>query len=158
MERLPPRLTQEAVQDMVDQFKARYPGELLNQDSMPGTAYSASSTIASNQGRRSVGSPGSFAHLPSSAKTTWRREQQSPCTEAQIIACAFSTRHPKYPGSTRALLLHGWNASKLCFRNAWALCGAAHLHNLEALDETAREHCLSQPDAQLGLRSPTTAN
>ena len=42
------------------------------------------------------------------------------------------------------------------FRNAWALCGAAHLQNLKALDKKVRELCLQQPDAQLGLRTPTT--
>ena len=35
MEHLPPRPTQEAVQDMIDKFKSNYPGELLDQDSMP---------------------------------------------------------------------------------------------------------------------------
>ena len=40
------------------------------------------------------------------------------------------------------------------FRNAWALCGAAHLHNLKAFDKKVAELCLQHFDQDLGFRSP----
>ena len=35
MENLPPKLSQEAAQELIADFKTNYPGELLDEDTMP---------------------------------------------------------------------------------------------------------------------------
>ena len=42
------------------------------------------------------------------------------------------------------------------FRNALALCQAAHLSNLKAFDKKIADLCLTQPDPNLGLRTVNT--
>ena len=49
------------------------------------------------------------------------------------------------------LLSAGWLARiQTVFRNALALCQAAHLSNLEAFDKKIADLCLTQPDPSLG--------
>ena len=44
------------------------------------------------------------------------------------------------------------------FRNAWALCGAAHLHNLKAFDKKVGELCFSTSTKTLASAAPTCRN
>ena len=156
MEHLPPRLTQEAVQDMVDEFKANYPGELLDQDSMPGIRLLSLVHHSLKPGEKIRWIPCQFRlYLPGNTKSTWRQEQQSPSAQKpQIIASTFFDETPEVPVEHMRLAAAWLERIQTVFRKAWALCGAAHLHNLKALDKKVREHCLQQPEAQLGLRTP----
>ena len=145
MEHLPPRLTQEAVQDMIDKFKANYPGELLDQDSMPSIRLLSLVHHSLKPGEKLRWIPWQF-----------RLSAKPIRAEAQIIASAFFDETPEVPVEHMRLAAAWLERIQTVFRNAWALCGAAHLQNLKALDKKVRELCLQQPDAQLGLRTPTT--
>ena len=72
MEHLPPKLSSETVQDLVAAFKANYPEELLDDDSMPSIRYSAWCSTASSRERSCDGFLGSSASLPSSIPKLWR--------------------------------------------------------------------------------------
>ena len=51
----------------------------------------------------------------------------------------------------------GWlTRIQTVFRNALALCQAAHLSNLKAFDKKIADLCLTQPDPNLGLRTVNT--
>ena len=92
--------------------------------------------------------------LPNNTRSTWRPRQPIRA-EAQIIASAFLnlTKTPEVPVEHMRLAVAWLERIQTVFRNAWALCGAAHLQNLKGLDKKVRELCLQQ----LGLRTPTTA-
>ena len=111
MEHLPPRLTQEAMQDTTDKPKANYPDELLDQDSMPSSRVHHSL----KPGEKIRWIPCNFAYLPSNTRSTWRPTEVP--VEHMRLAAAWHER------------------IQTVFRNAWALCGASHLQNLKALDK-----------------------
>ena len=158
MEHLPPRLTQDIVQDMVDKFKANYPGELLDQDSMPSIRLLSLVHHSLKPGEKIRWIPWQFRLSARQYQEHMEAKTAKPLrTEAQIIASAFFDETPEVPVEHMRLAAAWLDRIQTVFRNAWALCGAAHLHNLKALDKKVKELCLRQPDAQLGLRTPTTA-
>ena len=157
MEHLPPRLTQEAVQDMIDKFKANYPGELLDQDSMPSIRLLSLVHHSLKPGEKLRWIPWQFRLFAKQYQEHMEAKSAKAIrTEAQIIASAFFDETPEVPVEHMRLAAAWLERIQTVFRNAWALCGAAHLQNLKALDKKVRELCLQQPDAQLGLRTPTT--
>ena len=158
MEHLPPRLTQDIVQDMVDKFKANYPGELLDRDSMPSIRLLSLVHHSLKPGEKIRWIPWQFRLSARQYQEHMEAKTAKPLrTEAQIIASAFFDETPEVPVEHMRLAAAWLDRIQTVFRNAWALCGAAHLRNLKALDKKVKELCLHQPDAQLGLRTPTTA-
>ena len=63
VENLPPKLSQEAAQELVADFKTNYPGELLDEDTMPSIRL-----LSLSQGRKSAGFPGNFASAPNNTQ------------------------------------------------------------------------------------------
>ncbi|CAE7290662.1 Parp12 [Symbiodinium sp. CCMP2592] len=76
-------------------------------------------------------------------------------TEAQLLASAIYDDTPEMAVSHLRLSVSWLQRIQTVFRNAWALCGAAHLNNLKAFDKRV-EH-LALPDrADSSLKGPTT--
>ena len=76
-------------------------------------------------------------------------------TEAQLLATALYDDTPEMPVAHLRLAASWLSRIQTVYRNAWALCGAAHLNNLKAFDKRVLD--LALPDlADNSLRGPTT--
>ena len=76
-------------------------------------------------------------------------------TEAQLLASALYDDTPEMPVAHLRLAASWLSRIQTVYRNAWALCGAAHLNNLKAFDKRVLD--LALPDlADNSLRGPTT--
>ena len=74
----------------------------------------------------------------------------------QLLSHAFFDDTPEVSVDSRALSA-GWLVKvQTLFRNAIALCQAAHLSNLKAFDKKVADLCLAAPDPILGLRTVNT--
>ena len=77
-------------------------------------------------------------------------------SEMQLLSHAFFDDTPEVSVDSRALSA-GWLVKvQTIFRNAIALCQAAHLSNLKAFDKKVADLCLAAPDPVLGLRIVNT--
>ena len=56
-------------------------------------------------------------------------------TEAQLLASALYDDTPEMPVAHLRLSASWLSRIQTVYRNAWALCGAAHLNNLKAFDK-----------------------
>ena len=74
--------------------------------------------------------------------------------KAQLLSAALFDDAPELTLQQGAVTAAWFNRAQKPFRNAWALCGAAHFHNLNASDKKVAELCLQHFDQDLGLRSP----
>ena len=98
MEHLPPRLTQDIVQDMVDKFKANYPGELLDQDSLPSIRLLSLVHHSLKPGEKIRWIPWQFRLSARQYQEHMEAKTAKPLrTEAQIIASAFFDETPEVP-------------------------------------------------------------
>ena len=76
-------------------------------------------------------------------------------TEAQLLASALYDDTPEMPVAHLRLAASWLSRIQTVYRNAWALCGAAHLNNLKAFYKRVLD--LALPDlADSSLRGPTT--
>ena len=139
-EHLPPKLTPEAVEAMRDTFVLHYPGVLLDQDTMPSIRLLSIVHHSLKPGQRIQ---------PMEAKATKPLR-----TKAQLLSAALFDDTPEMTLQQGAVAAAWLTRVQKPFRNAWALCGAAHLHNLKAFDKKVAELCLQHFDQDLGLRSP----
>ena len=73
--------------------------------------------------------------------------------ELQLLSQAFFDDTPEMEVSVEHHSLSaGWlTRIQTVFRNALALCQAAHLSNLKAFDKKIADLCLTQPDPNLGI-------
>ena len=157
-EHLPPRLTPESVQQMQDTFRVNYPGELLDQDSMPSIRLLSLVHFSLKPGQRLKWVPWQYRLSARQYQESIEAKSSKPIrTEAQILASAFFDDTPEMPVEHMRLSTAWLERIQQVFRNAWALCGAAHLANLKAFDKRVRELCFASPDPALGLRTPNTA-
>ena len=77
-------------------------------------------------------------------------------SELQLLSQALFDDTPEV-SVERHSLAAGWlTRTQTVFRNALALCQAAHLSNLKAFDKKIADLCLTQPDPNLGLRTVNT--
>ena len=138
----------QALETMRDTFVLNYPGVLLESirllsivhHSLARSAHSLDSLAAPPQPEAVPGSHGS-------------QNTQPLRTEAQLLSAALFDDTPEMAVQQGAVTAAWLNRVQKPFRNAWALCGAAHLHNLKAFDKKVAELCLQHFDQDLGLRS-----
>ena len=155
-EHLPPKLSPEVVQDLVDKFK-NYPGELLGPDSMPSIRL-LSMVYDMTKSKH-------FKWIPWQLRLSARqyqvvmdaRSHKVARTEAQLLTHAFFDETPEVSVEGRALTASWLRRTQQVFRNALALCQAVHLLNAKALDQQIASMCLTQPDPALSLRTVTTS-
>ena len=130
-EHLPPKLTSERVSSLIEAFKSNYPGKLLDADTTP------SSLV--HEGLK----PGqSLKWVPWQYRLSSRQYQErmeaNPSGPLGVAAPepGFFRRHAR--GLCGAPL-----GIQTVFRNALALCQAAHLSNLKAFDKKIANLCLT---------------
>ena len=155
VENLPPKLTQDAVDAMVQRYKTSYPSEVLDGDSMPGIRLLS----VVHQGLKTR-----LAWVPWQHRLSQKQYQEQ--TEArtgrplrsewQIITHALVDDQPEVPVEGRALSPGWFLKMQVIFSNALALCDAAHLKNLKLFDKKVADMCLKQPEKGSGLRTVTT--
>ena len=155
VENLPPKLTTETVDSLVSTFKQNYPGELLDNDSMP--SIRLLSLVHEGLKTRLKWIPWQYRLSQKQyqeileAKTT-----KAVRSEVQLLTAAFMDDQPELSVESRPLSA-GWLMQiQTIFRNALALCNAAHLKSLKDFDKKIADLCLKQPDRTSGLRTVTT--
>ena len=122
MEHLPPRLTQEAVQDMIDKFKANYP----DQDSMPSIRLLSLVHHSLKPGEKLRWIPWQFRLSAKQYQEHMEAKTAKPIrTEAQIIASAFFDETPEVPVEHMRLAAAWLERIQTVFRNAGPLRGGA---------------------------------
>ena len=156
MENLPPKLTTETVDSLVATFKQNYQGELLDSDSMP--SIRLLSLVHEGLKTRLKWIPWQYRLSQKQyqeileAKTT-----KAVRSEVQLLTAVFMDDQPELSVESRPLLSVGWLMPiQTIFRNALALCNAAHLKSLKDFDKKIADLCLKQPDRTCGLRTVTT--
>ena len=77
-------------------------------------------------------------------------------SELQLLSQAFFDDAPEVSVEHHSLSAGWLTRIQTVFRNALALCQAAHLSNLKAFDKKIADLCLTQPDPNLGLRTVNT--
>ena len=146
LEHVPPKLTQERIDELIDQFKKNYPGEILTSDTTP----SVRLLSMVHEGLKTR-----LGWIPWQYRLSAKQYQE--IHEAK--AHAPKSGYWRTPWSTiRNLenkpLSAGWFLRcQTVFRNALALCHAAHLANLKLFDNRVAEYALASP--ALGLRTVT---
>ena len=155
-EHLPPKLTPEAVEVMRDTFVLNYPGVLLDQDTMPSIRLLSIVHHSLKPGQRDP--LDSLAAAPQPKAVSGSHGGQSHQAEAQLLSAALFDDTPEMTLQQGAVTAAWLTRVQKPFRNAWALCGAAHLHNLKAFNKKVAELCRQHFDQDLGLRSPNMQN
>ena len=156
-EHLPPKLTPEVAQDLLDKFQKNYPGELLGPDSMPSIRL-LSMVYEMTKSKH-------FKWIPWQLRLTARQYQEAvearfhkaARAETQLLAHAFFDATPEINVEGRALTASWLRRIQQVFRNALALCQAVHLLNAKALDQQIANMCLIQPDPALSHRTVATS-
>ena len=156
MENLPPKLSSEAVQDLVSDFKLNYPGELLDDDTMPSIRLLSLVQHSLKPGEKLRWIPWQFRLSAKQYQEIMEAKSSKPMrTEAHILASALYDDTPEMAVAHLRLSASWLSRIQTVFRNAWALCGAAHLNNLKAFDKKVLD--LALPDlSDTSLRGPTT--
>ena len=156
VENLPPKLSQEAAQELIDDFKTNYPGELLDEDTMPSIRLLSLVQHSLKPGEKIRWIPWQFRLSSKQYTEIMEAKSSKPMrTEAQLLASALYDDTPEMPVAHLRLSASWLSRIQTVYRNAWALCGAAHLNNLKAFDKRVLD--LALPDlADNSLRGPTT--
>ena len=79
-------------------------------------------------------------------------------SELQLLRHAFFDDAPGVPVENHALSAGWLQRIQTVFRNALALCQAAHLSNLKAFDKKVADLCLTQPCPPTGSSGPIRAD
>ena len=158
VENLPPKLSQEAAQELIDDFKTNYPdtGELLDEDTMPSIRLLSLVQHSLKPGEKIRWIPWQFRLSSKQYTEIMEAKSSKPMrTEAQLLASALYDDTPEMPVAHLRLAASWLSRIQTVYRNAWALCGAAHLNNLKAFDKRVLD--LALPDlADNSLRGPKT--
>ena len=157
-EHAPPRLDNEAVQKMVEQFRNAYTSEHLDSDTMP----SIRLLSLVHQWFRPHGSIKWVPwQLRRSAKQYQEIIEARPAktlrTEAQLISAALFDETPEQ-SIDKAFLSPAWlSKCQTVMRNAIALCNGAHLRILKAFDAKVFELATQSMAPDSGLRTVNTS-
>ena len=154
-ENLPPKLTTETVDSLVSTFKQNYPGELLDQDSMP--SIRLLSLVHEGLKTRLKWIPWQYRLSQKQYQEILEaKTSRAFRSEIQLLTAAFTDDQPEVAVENRPLSA-GWLLHiQTLFRNALALCNAAHLKSLKDFDKKVADLCLKQPDKSTNLRTVTT--
>ena len=131
----PPRLTPEAVTHLMDQFTTNYPGELLTADSTPSIRLLSVVHHTLKPGQ-------SLKYIPWQIRMSQKQYQEMTeakthkaiRSEAQILG-ALLDETPEIPVENMKLSAEWLMRTQQVFRNAWVMCGAAHLHIFKKYDD-----------------------
>ena len=157
-EHAPPRLENEAVQRMVEQFRNAYTSEHLDSDSMP------SIRLLSLVHQWFV-PHGTIKWIPWQLRLSAKQYQdiieartaKTLRAEAQLISTALFDETPEQ-NIDRAFLSPAWlSRCQTVMRNAIALCNGAHLRILKAFDAKVFELATQSLGQDSGLRTVHTA-
>ena len=157
-EHAPPRLDNEAVQRMVEQFRNAYTSEHLDADSMP-------SIRLLSLVHQWFKPHGSIKWIPWQLRLSAKQYQElieartakTLRTEAQLISTALFDETPEQ-SIDRAFLSPTWlSRCQTVMRNAIALCNGAHLRILKAFDAKVFELATQSLAPDSGLRTVQTA-
>ena len=128
VENLPPKLSQEAAQELIDDFKTNYPGELLDEDTMPSIRLLSLVQHSLKPGEKIRWIPWQFRLSSKQYTEIMEAKSSKPMrTEAQLLASALYDDTPGMPVAHLRLSASWLSRIQTVYRNAWALCGAAHL-------------------------------
>ena len=150
-----PKLTTETVDSLVSTFKQNYPGELLDQDSMP--SIRLLSLVHEGLKTRLKWIPWQYRLSQKQYQEILEaKTSRAFRSETQLLTAAFTDDQPEVAVENRPLSA-GWLLHiQTIFRNALALCNAAHLKSLKDFDKKIADLCLKQPDKSTNLRTVTT--
>ena len=154
-EHAPPRLSNAAVASMPETFAANYPGEILDQDSMP------SLRLLSIVYQWFRPPDGQIKWVPWQLRLSQRQYQEilearthrMLRTEAQLVSAALLDETPEIPISSMHLTPAWLARTQAVFRNAIALCGGAHLATLKTFDKKVFDYVTQSMPATTGLRA-----
>ena len=126
VENLPPKLSQEATQELIDDFKTNYPGELLDEDTMPSIRLLSLVQHSLKPGEKIRWIPWQFRLSSKQYTEIMEAKSSKPMrTEAQLLASALYDDTPEMPVAHLRLSASWLSRIQTVYRNAWALCGAA---------------------------------
>ena len=143
-------LIRHAVTSLVSTFKTNYPGELLDADTAPPIRLLSLVHEGLKPGQTLKWAPWQFRL--SARQYQERMEAKSAKavrSELQLLSHAFFDDTPEINVENHALSPAWLMRIQTVFRNALALCQAAHLSNLKAFDKKIADLCLTQPDSNL---------
>ena len=140
----------------MNDFKANYPGELLDDDTMPSIRLRSLVQHSLKPGEKIRWIPWQFRLSAKQYTEIMEAKSSKPMrTEAQLLASALYDDTPEMPVAHLRLAASWLSRIKTVYRNAWSLCGAAHLNNLKAFDKRVLD--LALPDlTDPSPRGPTT--
>ena len=137
---------------MRDTFASNYPGEILDQDSMP------SLRLLSIVHQWFRPPDGAIKWVPRLSQRQYQeileaRTHRMLRTEAQLVSAALLDETPEIPISSMHLTPAWLARTQTVFRNAIALCGGAHLATLKTFDKKVWEYATQNLPADTGLRT-----
>ncbi|CAE7238129.1 unnamed protein product, partial [Symbiodinium sp. KB8] len=98
VENLPPKLSQEAAQELIDDFKTNYPGELLDEDTMPSIRLLSLVQHSLKPGEKIRWIPWQFRLSSKQYTEIMEAKSSKPMrTEAQLLASALYDDTPEMP-------------------------------------------------------------
>ena len=151
MEHVPPKLTQERIDELTKRFAEHYPGEILTSDSMP--SIRLLSLVHEGLKTRLTWVPWQY-RLSAKLPIHEAKSHKPLRSEMQILTHAIVDDTPELSLDHRSLSSGWFLRCQTVFRNALALCNAAHLANLKLFDARVAEFALAQPGS--GLRGVST--
>ena len=153
MEHVPPKLTQDKIDALIDRFKKNYSGEILTQDTTP--SIRLLSLVHEGLKSRLGWIPWQYRLSVKQYQEIHEAKTQRPWrSEMQLLAHAFVDDMPEIHLDNKPLLPGWFYRCQTVFRNALAMCGAAHLANLKLYDARVADYALAS--APSGLRTVTT--
>ncbi len=149
----PPRLTPEAVAQMVETFQKNYPGELLTAETTPSIRLMSVVHHSLRPGQ-------SLKYIPWQIRMSQKQYQEMTeakthkaiRSEAQILG-ALLDETPEIPLESMRLSAEWLMRAQQVFRNAFVICGAAHLQVFKKFDDKFFSLAMKKHSQESMLRS-----
>ena len=149
----PPRLTPEAVAQMVEKFGKNYPGELLTPESTPSIRLLSVVHHSLKPGQ-------SLKYIPWQIRLSQKQYQEMTeakthkaiRSEAQLLG-ALLDETPELPVENMKLSAEWLSKTQQVFRNAFVICGAAHLQVFKKFDDRFFHLAMKKHSPESMLRS-----
>ena len=153
---LPPKLTQDQIREMQETFERNYPGELLDDDSLPGTRLWSMVFDQLRPGGKMRWIPWTqILSVRQEAEIQAAKSRRAPRSELALLGQLCWDDPPSL--SEEDLRPSPWRIERMMRvrRNAYALSGGCHLHNFKMLDEKVLAMFVKTFPAESGLRAPS---
>ena len=149
----PPRLTPEAVQQLIEAFQKNYPGELLTSDSTPSIRLLSVVHHCLKPGQ-------SLRYIPWQIRMSQKQYQEMTeakthkaiRSEAQLLG-ALLDETPELAMENVRLSADWLSKTQQVFRNAFVLCHAAHLQIFKKFDDKFFSLAMKRHPSESNLRS-----